>query len=59
MKSGSAIAFCLVLLTCVALGAKIGYIHAHYTVAMECERLSGFYVGNKVYECQLNQEKSR
>ena len=28
---------------------------AHRTVAHECETLGAFYIGNKVYECKLNQ----
>lgn len=30
----------------------IGWVIAHSTVARECERLNGFYVGNEVYECK-------
>lgn len=29
----------------------LGYTIAHHTVAMECERLGGFFVGKKVYKC--------
>lgn len=33
------------------LGWGLGWIHAHYTVARECERLGSFYVGSNVYHC--------
>lgn len=28
-----------------------GWVMAHETVAKECERLGGFFVGSKVYRC--------
>lgn len=33
------------------LGWFIGWLHAHKTVATECERLGKFYVGSTTYEC--------
>ena len=36
---------------CVAVGWLLGWLHAHVTVAAECERLGGFYVGTKIYKC--------
>lgn len=33
------------------LGHKFGYIYAHSVIAKECEKLGGFWVGKKVYEC--------
>lgn len=33
------------------LGYIFGWTGAHRTVATECERLGGFYVGSKVYKC--------
>jgi len=29
----------------------LGDAIAHSTIATECERLGGFYVGNKTYKC--------
>ena len=31
----------------------VGWVAAHSTVAYECERLGGFYVGKTVYECKV------
>lgn len=28
----------------------LGYAVAHHTIALECERLGGFFVGKKVYK---------
>lgn len=42
------IAFILITLCSFVLG----WVIAHSIVAKECERLSGFYVGNVVYECK-------
>ena len=33
------------------LGAYLGSLFAHSTVARECERLGGFYVGTRIYQC--------
>ena len=33
------------------VGALAGWVLAHNTVALECERLNGFYVGNSTYQC--------
>lgn len=40
--------------TCVliVLAYYFGWVHAHLTVAQECERLGGFFVGNTTYHCQ-------
>lgn len=32
-----------------------GWIFAHNTVATECEKLNAFYVGNKVYHCEVKK----
>lgn len=37
---------------CILVGYWIGWVHAHHTVADECERLGGFYVGKKTFKCQ-------
>lgn len=28
-----------------------GWVYAHQTVAAECERLGGFFVGKTIYKC--------
>lgn len=33
------------------VGWLFGWIHAHNTVASECEKLGSFYVGSNVYHC--------
>lgn len=35
----------------IAVGWFIGWMVAHFTIATECKRLGGFYVGKKVYKC--------
>lgn len=34
-----------------AVSYRFGYEVAHSTIAIECERLGSFYVGNKTYKC--------
>lgn len=41
-------------LICLWLGYQVGWTDAHTTVAKECDRLGGFYVGKKVYRCELD-----
>ena len=36
-----------------------GWVHAHLTVAGECERLGGFYVGKTVYKCVAQEKKEQ
>lgn len=36
---------------CILIGWLFGWIHAHNTVASECEKLGSFYVGSNVYQC--------
>ncbi|GJN50797.1 hypothetical protein TUM20286_05490 [Pseudomonas tohonis] len=43
--------FMLWMILFVALGWLGGWIHAHNTVAKECQRLGRFYVGSTTYEC--------
>lgn len=45
----------LILLT----GWLFGWIHAHYTVARECEKLGAFYVGSSVYHCTKVEQRSK
>jgi hypothetical protein len=37
------------------VGMLFGWIFAHSTVATECEKLNSFYVGNKVYFCEVSK----
>lgn len=43
----------------MALGASIGWVTAHSTVAHECKMLGRFYVGNTVYECTVIRDESK
>lgn len=45
------------LLSMAALAILIGWILAHNTVATECEKLGSFYVGDKVFKCELKEVK--
>lgn len=33
------------------VGIIAGYIYAHEYVAVECQKLGGFFVGKRVYQC--------
>lgn len=37
----------------------IGYQKAHHEVATECERLGGFYVGEKTYTCTVAKKEEQ
>lgn len=37
-------------------GIIIGWIFAHVTVSTECDKLKSFYVGDKVYRCEVKNE---
>jgi hypothetical protein len=41
----------------VGIGWILGYAHAHYVVAAECERLGGFFVGEQVYKCHAIEKR--
>jgi len=43
------------ILICIAImvACYLGYAVAHHTIALECERLGGFFVGKKVYKCMV------
>lgn len=41
----------LALLTGLIVGHGIGWRLAHITVAEECRRLGGFFVGKSVFRC--------
>lgn len=34
-----------------------GWIYAYKTIGDECERLGGFYIGGRVYECKLKENR--
>lgn len=36
-----------------------GWVFGRVTVANECERLGGFYVGNAVYECKPKKQRAQ
>ena len=40
------------VIICLLFGWLCGWLHAHKTVASECEKLGRFYVGETVYECK-------
>lgn len=46
----------LALIGLIWIGWMLGWAHAHYTVARECERLGAFYVGKKVFLCMKAEE---
>lgn len=35
----------------IVVGVWLGWNTAHVTVAVECEKLGGFYVGKQVFRC--------
>ena len=39
------------LILAVLLGVFLGWLFAHAGIARECERLGGFYVGPKIFQC--------
>lgn len=41
----------LAALCLVGIGYMLGWRNAHLTVADECDRLGGFYVGTRVFKC--------
>lgn len=41
----------------IFLAYKFGWVEAHQMVAKECERLGSFFVGKKVYYCNLIIER--
>ncbi len=49
--------YLLALLIGLLAGLMFGWQAAHITVAAECEKLGGFFVGSKVYECKAIGEK--
>lgn len=43
--------YIFVAIGCLWIGWLIGWSHAHQTVAGECRKLGGFYVGKSVFKC--------
>lgn len=41
----------LVFVVALAIGWFCGWVVAHAAIAVDCERLGGFYVGKKVFSC--------
>lgn len=41
------------------IGWLCGWIHAHKTVATECERLGSFYVDKTVYKCHAIEKRDQ
>lgn len=41
----------------LVIGFLVGYHFAHVTVSEECEKLGKFFVGDKVYHCNLIEER--
>jgi len=35
----------------LAIGLFVGWVIAHNVIATECQKLLGFYVGEKIYFC--------
>ena len=46
--------FLITVLTALAF-YQFGFWGAHLTVASECEKLGSFYVGKKVFKCELEK----
>jgi len=48
----------LVSLVWFLAGYNAGWVRAHITVADECERLGGFYVGKLVFKCTAIERRA-
>lgn len=51
VMAGEKVKVLIGLLIGLIAGWWLGWGHAHAVVAAECERLGGFFVGNKVFRC--------
>lgn len=40
----------------VLIGGIFGWLFAHSTIATECDKLKSFYVGDKVYRCEVKND---
>ena len=47
------------LLIGFGFGLLWGWAAAHYTVAAECERLGGFFVGDRIYKCHAIGDRTK
>lgn len=47
----------LMVILALWFGWLIGWTHAHITVAGECKKLGGFYVGKTTFKCTAMEEK--
>ena len=47
------LSFCVLLSSIAYVGWFLGFVMAHNEVARECERLGGFYVGQKTFVCSI------
>ena len=49
-----------VLIACITLafGVVFGWGFAHSTIAAECKKLGGFYVGSAVFSCTPAKESN-
>lgn len=43
--------YMLAVVVALWLGWAVGWAHAHFTVANECEKLGRFYVADKIFYC--------
>ena len=46
----------LLFLIGVFIGIYFGWVVAHYTIAEECRRLGGFFVGKSIFKCVEEKE---
>lgn len=52
------VTYILVGLICLIVGWLAGWLIAHKTVAVECERLGGFYYNEKTFKCvEINERR--
>ena len=35
----------------LVVGCLCGWLYAHHVVSSECDKIGGFYVGDKIYHC--------
>lgn len=47
----------IIAFVCYLVGFSLGRQAAHDTIARECERLGGFYVGSKTYVCKIKDDE--
>lgn len=42
----------LAVIGLIAIGFYLGWAVAHMTIATECKRLGGFFVGKEIFHCR-------